>query len=253
MTPLVLLHGFTGTPATFDAFLERWRTPLPPLVQPVLLGHDGTPSLDAPDSFLAEVARLAAIVAKTTAKRGYLVGYSLGARLALGLLVHHRSLFVGATLLGTNPGLSDPAARAQRVEADQQWRQLLGMRGIEAFVETWSTQPLFASQERLPPCLLRNQARERTRHHPEGLRRSLAVTGLGVMPPFWNALGKVEVPVEVVAGALDVKFLALARHMASLLPRGRLHVAPDAGHNLLLECPELIVGIVEAGMARCSR
>ena len=51
-------------------------------------------------------------------------------------------------------------------------------------------------------------------------------------------------PVTLMAGEEDPKFLALAREAAALLPTARVVTVPDAGHNLLLERPEAVAHVL---------
>jgi pimeloyl-ACP methyl ester carboxylesterase len=46
---------------------------------------------------------------------------------------------------------------------------------------------------------------------------------------------------------LDGKFTALAQRLAEQLPRAALQLVPDAGHDLLLERPELITEVIRRG------
>jgi pimeloyl-ACP methyl ester carboxylesterase len=117
----------------------------------------------------------------------------------------------------------------------------------EAFVDAWQAEPLWASQARLPRELREQKRRERLSHDPLGLARSLAVTGLAQMPSYRERLGELRVPVCLVTGALDAKFCALADDMArSLGPANAPEIVrvPDAGHDLLLERPDLITELL---------
>lgn len=142
MTPsLLLLHGFTGSPESWAPVIRL----LPAgtrVVAPALAGHAGALGDDAPD-FEREVDRLAGFV---PAGPVHVAGYSLGARLALGLLVRHGSLFGGATLVGVHPGLPTEAERAARRREDAELERLLIEQGVEAFVDEWERRPLFATQ-----------------------------------------------------------------------------------------------------------
>lgn len=236
---VVLLHGFTGSPASWDDVVARLE-PRPEILAPALAGHDPADSGDGGESFAGETERLLArIVAWAGAGPVHLAGYSLGARLALALAARNPELFVSATLIGVNPGLTGPAERADRRAADGRWLELLD-RGIAAFVDEWERLPLWASQSRLPPARLAAQRAQRLRHDARGLQRSLRATGLGEMPDLRPQLARVQLPVTLMVGADDPKFLALAEETAALLPDGRVVVVPGAGHNLPLERPEAV-------------
>ncbi len=134
-----------------------------------------------------------------------------------------------------------------RREADEHWCRLLTERGLGAFIEAWSAQPLWDTQRGLMPERLRHQQRERERHSAEGLVTSLRSVGLGHMPGYSSALGGLDLPVSLMVGALDAKYVALAEHMQRALPRASLHVVPRAGHNLLLEAPEQVAAVLARG------
>jgi pimeloyl-ACP methyl ester carboxylesterase len=66
------------------------------------------------------------------------------------------------------------------------------------------------------------------------------------MPPLWERLGELTMPVTVVVGARDAKFTQLGERIVALLREGEL-VVLAGGHNLALECPvEVAAAIVGA-------
>jgi 2-succinyl-6-hydroxy-2,4-cyclohexadiene-1-carboxylate synthase len=244
---LVLLHGFTGSP---DSWAEV-RAHLDPddAIAPALLGHDGTPGGPAVRTFGDEVDRLAGLIQEhwpdpSRPTGAHLAGYSMGGRVALGLLVRHPHLFRSATLIGASPGLSDPAEREARARRDEEWARLLESDGLDPFVAAWEELPLFATQDRAPAAGLDAQRRIRLAHDPRGLARSLRVTGLAAMPDHRPALPRLDIPVRVVVGAEDEKFRALGQEMVALLPRGELRAIPGAGHNVVLERPDEVARLL---------
>lgn len=242
--PLVLVHGFTGAPASWDAVRRSLDEDIPVLA-PALLGHDGTAGPPAIHAFDDEVDRLAAAVREAGSRGAHLVGYSLGGRVALGLLVRHHGLFAGATLIGTHPGLADPAARADRAARDAQWARLLEREGLPTFVAAWEALPLFATQAALDPAVLARQRALRMAHDSAGLARALRVLGLAVMPDYRPRLAGLDLPVTLVAGEADAKFRALAGEMRERIPGARLEIATGAGHNVVLERPDWIAGLIQ--------
>lgn len=233
MAPLVLLHGFTGSPASWDAVLAH--LPERATLRPPLLGH-GAPPPEA-QTFSGEVARLAALLPKEPV---HLAGYSLGARLALSLALAHPERLCRLTLIGVHPGLPKTQERDARRESDAGFRRALVEDGIERFVDAWEAQPLFATQRGLPPALVAAHRSARLRHDPASLARSLHILGLAEMPDLRPGLARLALPVTLMAGELDEKFLGLARELARALPQAMLRAAPGAGHDLLLERPDLV-------------
>jgi 2-succinyl-6-hydroxy-2,4-cyclohexadiene-1-carboxylate synthase len=242
MTSLLALHGFTGSPKSWDFLGHRQALPM---IVPALVGHVGSEAGSRIVDFEGEVDRLAALI--PVSHTVHAVGYSLGARLALAMALRHPERVSKLTLLSGHPGLTSASERTARRAADAAWCDLLVSRGLRAFVDAWQAQPLWASQAALEAPVLREKRAERLSHSAPGLARSLRVTGLAEMPDYGARLSEIRVPVTLVAGQLDHKFSALARLMAERLARARLVLVTDAGHDLLLECPELIVEVIERG------
>ena len=214
---IALLHGFAGDPSVWDEVLVAWGVDARAIALP---GHGAGPvrptwaeNLDA--------------VAAETAGCEVVVGYSLGARVALGLVATGRC--DRAILIGVNPGIAD-ADRAGRRASDATWTQLLRARGIAAFADAWVAQPLFATQARVAPEKLAARRAQRLRHDPEQLARSLEIMGLAEMPDYAAAL---RAPgVALVAGADDAKYLTIAH--AHGVP---VHAIAHSGHDPTLEQP----------------
>jgi 2-succinyl-6-hydroxy-2,4-cyclohexadiene-1-carboxylate synthase len=242
-TPLLLLHGFTGSPDSWAEMRRHMTTR--DILAPPLLGHDGTPGRTDVRTFDQEVDRLAGVALTAGQDRPHIVGYSMGGRVALGLLIRHPRLFRGATLIGASPGLGDEPERQARARRDEEWARLLEDEGLPTFVAAWEALPFWGSQEAVPATSLGHQRLIRLSHDALGLARALRVIGLGSMPDFRPALGAIDAPVRLVVGERDRKFVALAREMADLLPAAELRTVADAGHNVVLERPTEIVRMLE--------
>jgi 2-succinyl-6-hydroxy-2,4-cyclohexadiene-1-carboxylate synthase len=235
MNRLFCLHGFTGAPASFDALAAALRDDFE-LTAPAISGHAGA-GFDGVASFDDEVTRLLDACGSPPV---VLVGYSLGARIALGMLCRAPEKFSAALLLGGHPGLTDESERAARIRSDARLAALLRERGLDAFLAEWESQPLFATQSSLGTAPLAAQRAVRLTHDASGLARSLELFGLGQMPERWSALPGLQVPITLGAGELDTKFTELARRAARALPRGIVSIVQGAGHNVLLERPDWV-------------
>ena len=219
---LVLLHGFTQTGASWDGVVRelagRYRALAPDL---------------GAGPWEAELDRLARVVPPAFT----LAGYSLGGRLALALALRMPERVERLVLVSAGPGLADEGERAARRAADEALAERIEAIGVEAFAREWAAQPLFAGQ----PAEVAAAA------HEDRLRRSapehaaqLRGLGTGVMPPLWERLGELDMPVTLVVGEQDAKFVALAEQMHARLPQAELVVVPGAGHAVHLEAPAAI-------------
>lgn len=226
----VALHGFSGRPGL-------WREVMPGALEPALSGH--APGQPVPPGwrFTDEVARIWAEIAALAAPV-HLLGYSMGARVALAVAARHP--VARLTLVGVNPGLPDEAARAERRARDEVWCAILEERGGEAFARAWEDQPMWRSQQALPAAVRERQRAERAAHDPHQLAAALRALGLGAMPDLWPALASIRAPVDLVAGALDPTYVELAGRMAARLPRAEVTAVAGAGHNVLLERPDAL-------------
>jgi len=220
----VLLHGFAGTPAAWDDVRAAWPARGPRAVALALPGH-GCEAAPSWDDALDDVA--AYLPARAT-----VIGYSLGARIALGLLA--RDAVERAVLISVNPGLPE-AERAPRRAADARWAELLRTGGVAGFLDAWEAQPLFASAARAPAERRARRRAARLELDAEDLARSLETMGLAEMPDYRAALAARAARVHLIAGGLDEKFVTIARSLPAPLT-----VFPEVGHDPTLEAPETL-------------
>jgi pimeloyl-ACP methyl ester carboxylesterase len=82
------------------------------------------------------------------------------------------------------------------------------------------------------------------------LAAALRGMGTGGMEPMWDELGRLEPPALLVAGALDVKYAALARAMAALLPAAEVALVAGAGHAVQVEAPAALATRMEEFLRR---
>ena len=137
--------------------------------------------------------------------------------------------------------------RAERAAADERWATIAEREGAAAFAQQWSAQPLFASQRTLAPEVAAKQAAARERLDGKALAAAMRALSLARMPDWGPSLPGIALPVRLMAGALDEKFVALARAMAGRIPGARLTIVPGAGHNVLIERPSAIIAALLAG------
>jgi 2-succinyl-6-hydroxy-2,4-cyclohexadiene-1-carboxylate synthase len=168
------------------------------------------------------------------------IGYSMGGRLALALAVRRPGLVGRLVLVGASPGVADDEERAARRAADDALAEHLERIGVPAFLDEWLAQPLFAG---LTPTTSHREAR--LVNTAAGLASSLRRCGTGAQPSLWPSLGSLSMPVLLVAGATDAKFVVLAEAMAAAIgDRARVALVAGAGHTAHLEQPERFLAVV---------
>ena len=236
---IVLLHGFGGTRHAWDGVVahldaQRYR----PLALD-LPGHGEASAGHGPITFSACVEH----VLERAPDRFTLCGYSLGGRIALQAALAAPERIGRLVLVSTTAGIEDAGERERRRAADEQLAGELETGPYERFIERWRAQSLFADE----PLRVAELAREdQRRNDPLALARVMRGLGAGEMEPLWGRLDELRMPVAVVAGARDEKYLAIAGRLEALIPRARLHVL-DGGHALALECPGALAGVLQGG------
>lgn len=242
---VVALHGFLGDPSVWEEV--RGRSEGVSWVCPWLPGHGPAPSRCAGDFEAVVDAWLDGVVGEGVV----LVGYSMGARLALSYALRHPGRVLRAVLLSATPGLGDEAARAARRAEDDGRAEALVARGVGAFVEDWEAMPLWNTQVRLGAEVRARHRARRRGHTAEGLAAALGVLGTGSMPSYGSALREPgAVPTRWLAGAEDTKFVALAEGLRGVVES--VEVVPGAGHDLVLEAPEAVAEAVREALERCA-
>ncbi|MDQ1437696.1 MAG: 2-succinyl-6-hydroxy-2,4-cyclohexadiene-carboxylate synthase [Acidimicrobiaceae bacterium] len=237
-TRLVLVHGFTQTGRSWDAVAER----LAPRHEVVLV--DG-PGHGRSAHVAADLGEGAALIGQVGGRASY-VGYSMGGRFCLHLALASPQLVDALVLVGATAGIDDAGEREQRRADDRRLAERLTAQGVPAFVDEWLAGPLFA---RLGPAAAGRAAR--LENTVEGLSSSLRLAGTGEQTPLWDRLVELRMPVLLVAGAEDAKFLALARRMQACIGgNAELAVIEGAGHAVHLERPDQFADVIEAFLAR---
>jgi 2-succinyl-6-hydroxy-2,4-cyclohexadiene-1-carboxylate synthase len=236
--PLLLLHGFTQTTASFDPLRRALRTHRVDADALDLPGH-GTGS--GPQHLVTGDLWAGADALAAAGHRGVWFGYSMGARLALHVALAHPDAVDGLVLLGGTAGIDDEAERAARRAADAALADRIERDGLEVFLHDWLANPLFATLPADP-----DRVGRRATNHAAGVASSLRRWGTGTMdPPLWDRLAEIDAPTLVLAGALDAKFTTLGRRLAhGIGPNARFATVDGAGHAAHSERPGEVARLV---------
>lgn len=226
----MLVHGFTQTGRSWGRFATLLQ-PGRQLVRVDLPGHGGSAEVRAD---LGESGRL--VVAAGSADHAGpfdLLGYSLGARVALHAALDHPEALRRLVLIGGTAGIEDPGARTARRRRDDEMADGLEQEGdVEGFLRRWLAAPMFAG-------LADAGLDERLRNTARGMASSLRLAGTGTQVPLWDRLGGMRTPTLLVAGADDLRFAAAAERMARIMPNATFSLIPGAGHAAHLAQPAL--------------
>jgi 2-succinyl-6-hydroxy-2,4-cyclohexadiene-1-carboxylate synthase len=224
---LVLLHGFAGTHRAWDGVIERLGTQRYRPLALDLPGHGRHPARAV--GFAATVQGVLA----QAPERFAVCGYSLGGRVALNVALAAPARVTRLVLVAAGAGIEDPQERRARREADERLALALEHEPYERWIADWNAQPLFAED---PPGVGALALADQRRNDPIALAGALRELGAGAMEPLWARLRELGMEVDLLVGARDERYLAIARRMLGLLGEGTLTVL-DGGHRLALEDP----------------
>lgn len=234
-TPRVtIIHGFTQVGACMRPLAEEIGVPCRLVDAPF---HGGSSDVDV--DLAGAGAELAAACGG-----GVLVGYSMGARIALHAILAEPDCASAVVLVSGTAGIADDAARSTRRAADAALAARILELGTGPFIEEWLAQPMFAG-------LPRSDADRalRATNRPESLARSVLRLGQGVQEPLWDRLGRIARPVTVIAGSDDPRYAEEAVRIAAAVQRGSSTVIAGAGHAVHVQEPAAVASAVRAAIA----
>ena len=118
MIPTAFIHGFLGVPSDWDDVRAPSR-------------HAVALELPLARSWHAGVNRIVSRIPE----QSVLVGYSMGARLALACALRDQSRLKGLVLVSANPGIACPVQRAERRKHDQRISRELESERFDRFLQ----------------------------------------------------------------------------------------------------------------------
>lgn len=235
---IVFLHGFTGSTETWNdisSLLDgKFRA-----VAIDLIGHGKSQVFKDPDrySMVEQVEDLEMLFNELSLRNFTLVGYSMGGRVALAYTAKYPGRVSSLILESASPGLQTEAERNERRQADRKLAEKITEEGLVAFIDFWEKIPLFASQKKLSAEKQLAIREERLGQSVIGLSNSLIGIGTGSQASYWDALSLLQLPVLLITGELDIKFVSIAREMKKSLPSARHQIIKGNGHAIHVENP----------------
>ncbi len=216
------LHGNIGSTADWDGFpgeaVDLWE-------------YSKLPFWEWAFEFCREVRE------KESDSGNYLVGYSLGGRLALHALIAEPDLWDGAVIIGAHPGLCCVEDRMARRMSDAVWAGWAGHWEWDTFLEKWNAQGVLAGGK---PSLAQKSLESRR----EAVAQGFENWSLGAQEDLRERLRSVSTKVLWVTGEADVKFTSIGQEMATSLPNCEHVVVEDCGHRVIFEQPEVLSKLV---------
>ncbi|PJG85965.1 2-succinyl-6-hydroxy-2,4-cyclohexadiene-1-carboxylate synthase [Conservatibacter flavescens] len=231
MPTLIFLHGLLGSQSDWQNVIEK-------------LPHFRCIALDLPFHGEAKCVKhvvdfetschyLAEKIQAAAQHRPYfLVGYSLGGRLALYYALQanvNKSGLQGLILEGANLGLHLETEKQVRWQQDQYWAQRFTQEPASKVLDDWYQQPVFAH---LNTTQRRALVQKRADNCGENIANMLLATSLAKQPDFTHTIHTTSLPIFYICGEYDHKFRQLAtQYQYSPI------IIEQAGHNAHQENP----------------
>lgn len=241
---ILFLHGFAGSGREWNSIVQQLAVDFF-CITVDLPGHGLTRIRSGQDVYRmpACAAGLMEVLESLQQRICYLVGYSMGGRLALYLSLFYPEFFKRIVLVAASPGLEQEAERHERMTKDAQWIRLLEMSGMEEFLKAWYDQPLFHTLKTHPH--FEELLSRRRENDPHELAKSLHNMGLGVQDSLWHHWQNNKIPALLVVGDLDDKYQSIAERMAHSCAVAQMAVIADCGHNVLYEKPDELTQVLK--------
>ncbi|HBS6071958.1 2-succinyl-6-hydroxy-2,4-cyclohexadiene-1-carboxylate synthase [Klebsiella aerogenes] len=227
---LVFLHGFSGD-------RDEWRTvgesfPAWPRLYLDLPGHGGSADI-AVDGFTGVSELLQATLNSYNILDYWLIGYSLGGRVAMNFACQPRAGLRGLIVEGGHPGLEDEASRQARLINDSAWAERFRREPLAQVFADWYQQPVFASLDAAQRASL---VALRRRNNGATLAAMLEATSLARQADLRPSLQARDFPFHYLCGERDAKFRAIAQALAA-----DIHIIHHAGHNAHRDNPAAVI------------
>ncbi len=165
-----------------------------------------------------------------------LVGYSLGGRLALHILLDDPTQWDGAVIVSAHPGLSSPEEREQRKAKDADWAHRFAVEPWHHLMEAWNQQDVLKGSQAIP--------RKEADYSRKRLASSLTMWSLGKQDDLRKSLQKLNLPILWLAGENDPTYSALAKSLTLRHPLSSIKIIPQASHRLPWDQPNLFQGLL---------
>ncbi|OVA12535.1 Thiamine pyrophosphate enzyme [Macleaya cordata] len=249
-TVLVFLHGFLGTGEDWIPMMKAFSASAR-CISIDLPGHGGSKiqyhgnNKEKQESTMSiEIISnvLSKLIHNITDNKVVIIGYSMGARIALYMSLRCSDQINGAVVISGSPGITDDEGRKSRMALDDARAHSLTQHGLQFFLDTWYTGGLWKSLKAHPH--FEQIISSRVQHDDvRALAKALSDLSTGRQPSLWEELKQCEKPLLVVFGEKDTKFKKIAQEMcheirfrSRTISKEMIEI-PDCGHAVHLENP----------------
>ncbi|WP_019849974.1 2-succinyl-6-hydroxy-2,4-cyclohexadiene-1-carboxylate synthase [Desulfitobacterium sp. PCE1] len=233
--PIICFHGFAENLSTWE-FIQLNDCQMV-LVDLIGHGHSEKPHSPEPYSLPNLLRHLHELIDHLGFTRYFLLGYSMGGRIALAYGLAYPSEVQGLILESSSYGVCHVDSRARRRQQDVWLAEAIQEKGVEWFNQYWSNLDLFASQNQLPQEIRSKINARRLQNAPHGLANTLLGSGQGIFPCLKDQITDLSIPTLYINGEYDEKYKKIGQDFIKLNPQIKREIIPGVGHNSHIENP----------------
>ncbi|XP_011009175.1 PREDICTED: protein PHYLLO, chloroplastic isoform X3 [Populus euphratica] len=266
---VIFLHGFLGTGEDWVPIMKAISRSAK-CISVDLPGHGGSKiqnhvSKGAQEEATLSIEIVADVLYKLiqgiTPSKVTLVGYSMGARIALHMALRLSHKIDGAVIISGSPGLKDTTARKIRQAKDDSRADFLVAYGLELFLDSWYAGEFWKSL-RSHPHFKEIVAGRLVHEDVQSLAKALSGLSTGSQLPLWEDLKRCNLPLLLIVGEKDAKFKSIAQKMLHEVVQERkgedcrgdnvceILEVPNCGHAVHLENPLPVISAMRKFLTR---
>ena len=232
---LILLHGFGGGPKSFEELVSSLNLSEMGFLIPDFYDREQFHPEQGLGQWCEDFRDFVSINTNPD-QRLWLLGYSMGGRLAMHALWDQPGRFAGAVFLSASPGLLTEGEKTSREKWDQQWAEKIATLENNELDQQWNSLEVFRGS---PPVSLRSDV------PTDILAKNLCQWSPSKHLFSVEDLKAIRFPLLWVCGGQDRKYAALYSQLREKGLPGDWKVVPGAGHRLLVTPGDDITEFVE--------
>ncbi len=169
----------------------------------------------------------------------YLLGYSLGGRLALHAAIRFPELFRGIIVVSADPGLKNKKSRQMQLARDKDWASRFFSEQWDEVVKAWDNQAVFKGSGNIA-------YRHESDYSREQIAKLFDCYSKGRQNNLNLALRKLDgPPILYISGEYDERYCEIGRELSQKCPTVCHQIIERAGHRAPWDNPYRFVKVVQ--------
>lgn len=239
---LWMIHGNLQTPKVWQPITTQLHQAVSPKLNLSIFLED---LWDSPGESLEEWAALfCQRVQPHPFKSRFLLGYSLGGRLAFHALLHQPELWQGAIIISADSGLASECDRNNCLTKDIVWGNKFLHENWNNLIQEWSSLPIFCGHKPSYSVLEEDFSRAK-------ISKVFQKFSKGHQKDLLPNLQNLVIPMLYISGEKDNKYHQVGQRLASQCPRLTHHISLHIGHRVPWENSNELIYIVSDFLKQC--